>query len=86
MDSILDSLKALLVSSGAVVDAAVPFAKGDRTKIAVIVVGVAWVASQVLCRVYAPACFVVARVGDTAGMLAPIFAWAGLVRPKSPVA
>lgn len=77
---LLGSVLTLAAGAGAVIDAAVPVANGDRTKVAALVA----VASPVLCAAVEPfssqACGVIQSVGTLAVTLLPLFAFAGLVR------
>lgn len=77
---ILSSVTALATGAGSVVDAAIPVAKGDRTKISALIA----VASPVLCAALNPvlpgACGIVQSLGTVAAALVPVFAFAGVVR------
>lgn len=79
MASILDYVKKLLGASSAVVDAVVPVANGNRTKIVVLVGTLASVA----CTVYPPACVAVPAGKGICALLAPVFAAVGLVKSAS---
>lgn len=80
MSKLLSTLKTVLTALGAVVDAAIPVANGDRTKIAAVVAVTAPVVSSAACSLYAPACPVIDAVGKAAAALIPVFAAAGLTR------
>ena len=75
-----NSVVALLTGLGAVVDAAIPVAHGDRTKIAAL----AAIAAKVGCAVASPfapqACPVIDGVANGLTALVPLLAFAGLVR------
>lgn len=77
---ILASITALAEGVGSIVDAVIPVAHGDRTKIGALIA----VAAPVLCKALDPvlpaACGVVQSIGMAAGALVPLFALAGLVR------
>lgn len=70
----------ILAKLGAVVDAIVPVAHGDRTKIAALIAVVAPVVCTALTPVFPPACAVVDGLGKLAATLVPVFAGAGLFR------
>lgn len=78
----MDWLWKILVAAGSVVDVAVPVAVGDRTKVSAVVAAAAPVVSKITCMLYPPACPIVGAVGMVAASLVPLFAGAGLVRPK----
>lgn len=82
ISKLLGSVTALAQGAGSVIDAAVPVANGDRTKISALIA----VASPVLCSATAPfspaACGVIQSIGTVAATLLPLFAFAGVVRAK----
>lgn len=77
----MDFLKGLLGKLGAVVDAAVPVAQGDRTKISALVAVVAPLVCGAIESAGVPgACAALTGLGQLAASLVPLFAVAGLVR------
>jgi len=76
MSSILDYVKKVLGVIPDAVNAVVPVANGDRTKIVVLVGTLASVA----CTVYPPACVAVPAVKAICAALAPLFAAVGLAK------
>ena len=76
------ALGSLAVGAGALIDAVIPVAQGDRTKIAAL----AAVSAKVACSVVGPfapaACPIIDSVANVAAYLVPLFAYAGVVRSK----
>lgn len=86
MGKFLSALLSVAKSLGAVIDAAVPVAHGDRTKVSALVAVATPVVRTVVCAVYPAGCSVVDAIGATAAVLVPVFAGAGIVRDKADVA
>ncbi len=88
----MDYLKQLAVKLGAVIDHAVPFAVGARTKIAVVACPLLGFAPAILAAIpgAAPAAVAVPYLQAVFCSTAPLFAFAGLVRdaakPTAPTA
>ena len=82
LNKVLASLAVVVQGAGSVVDAAVPVAQGDRTKIGALVA----VGAPFLCAALNPlvpaACPIIQTIGVVATTLTPLFAFAGVVRKK----
>lgn len=80
LKKLLGTVQGVLGSAGAVVDAAVPVAQGDRTKISALVAVLGPFLCATLTPVFPAACPVVQALSGAAAALLPAFALAGLVR------
>lgn len=83
LSKVLGYTQKVLGAAGSVVDAAVPFAVGNRTKASVVIATLAPVVGKGACSVYPPLCPFISVVGSLAATLAPVFALAGFARSSS---
>lgn len=81
MKDVTNKLVIVAQSVGGLIDAGIPVGVNNRTKYAVVAATAAPVVAKIVCLFYPPACGAIQTAGVAASMLAPLFGFAGLVRP-----
>ena len=82
MKDVANKLVVVAQSVGGLIDAGLPVGVNDRTKYAVLAASAAPVIAKMVCLFYPPACGAIQAFGVAAATAAPLFGFAGLVRPK----
>lgn len=85
MKDVANKLVIVAQSVGGLIDAGVPVGVNSRTKYAVLAATAAPVVAKIVCLFYPPACGAIQALGVAAATLAPVFGFAGLVRPDATV-